>query len=245
VQALAQAQRRTGAPLLVPLPGGAGSDAVAALQVLVECGAESGAIVCLHAQNMLGGRAAASAALRELLGLGACLCFDGLGDSWCVAGPGPAIGPDAVPAPEHEVAAEIASLAAAGYGARLMLSNGLSSRLQLQACGGAGLRHVERCFAPRLLRLGMDEPAVRATLRNGERLLRWSLPAAAAPRRTKPWECSACHRVFEEAANEAEALPTDRVYYEKFAFRYCGTPCLAAHREAKYQTPFACAPPKV
>ena len=43
--------------------------------------------------------------------------------------------------------------------------------------------------------------------------------------------------------NEKDALPTDRVYYEKFTFRYCSTACLTAHRKAAFVQPFSWPPP--
>ena len=57
------------------------------------------------------------------------------------------------------------------------------------------------------------------TAGNAKRLLMWWRPAGPAARICKTWECSSCHRQFEEALNPAEALPTDQNYYEKHQFR--------------------------
>ena len=46
-----------------------------------------------------------------------------------------------------------------------------------------------------------------------------------------------------QAESEADALPTDQQYYEKFSFRYCSTACLGAHRRAGFVEPFSCPPP--
>ena len=113
----------------------------------------------------------------------------------------------------------MARLCREGFGSSLLLSHGVASRLQLEAYGGGGLTHISRSFVPRLLRAGLSAEQASALLENGARLLCWSLPAAAMPRKTKPWECSSCHRTFEEALNVAEATADDRVYYEKFSFR--------------------------
>ena len=59
----------------------------------------------------------------------------------------------------------------------------------------------------------------------------------------KAWVCDACHRTFQEAINPSDVLPTDRVYYEKFNYRYCSTHCLGAHRRAAFVQPFSCDPP--
>ena len=92
---------------------------------------------------------------------------------------------------------------------------------------------TRRAFAPRLVRHGVGEAEAAKLLgSNAARLLGWWRPPKPPGRKMKTWQCDACHQAFEEAVNEAEALPTDQVYYEKFSFRYCGMPCLAAHRHA-------------
>ena len=302
LQAVGQAQLRTNAPLLVALPARVAVDGgVAALDIVrslvTSHGADARRVIVGHAQNLLvesgaeaggevvftsdgvrayGGRAA----LRELLALGASLCFDSFGTAWGVSGCGvsPAgggggatsaaasapsgpvdLGPLALPPPSDEaVAREVAALCAAGHAAQLLLSPGVWTRLQCEAFGGGGLRHLRRNFLPRLARAGAaaasgtlgggpsaDQQAVQQAFvaGNAAKLLTWWRPAADAPRLVKTWECASCHRRFEEAVNPAEALPTDQNYYEKFDFRYCGTPCLSAHRNAKFKLPFECPPP--
>lgn len=46
-----------------------------------------------------------------------------------------------------------------------------------------------------------------------------------------------------QAVNEAEALPEDQEYFEKFDYRYCTTACLSAHRKAGFKLPFSAPPP--
>ena len=76
------------------------------------------------------------------------------------------------------------------------------------------------------------------THKNAARLFCWSLPAGPPERLMKQWECSSCHRSFEEAVNPTDVLPTDREYYEKYTYRYCSTACLTAHRKANFVQPF-------
>ena len=78
---------------------------------------------------------------------------------------------------------------------------------------------------------------------NAARLLCWRLPAAPAARLVRHWECTSCHRRFEEAINPAEARPEDQRYYEKGGRRYCTMACLAAHRKVNFALPFAAPPP--
>lgn len=262
LRVLGQAQMRTGAPLLVPLPAtldeSFGSGAVSCVSELVQRhGAIAAAIVIGHAQHLLateGGRTA----LEELLALGVSLCFDGLGNSWEVAGAdAPRSEPrggggdgaggkadDAMPLAETEVARAIGALVAGGHASQLLLSHSVASRLQLATYGGAGLTHARRSLAPRLRRCGVAEEAVEGMLGgNAARLLCWWTPAAKGERLTRPWTCVGCDRSFVEAVNEAEALPDDQPFYEKFERRYCSMHCLAAHRKANFAMPFACQPP--
>ena len=97
---------------------------------------------------------------------------------------------------------------------------------------------------PRLSRSGVGAAALeRLRSANAKQLLRWWTPAERAPRVLKAWECAGCHTKHYEAANPAEALPSDHIYYEKFEHRYCSTSCLSAHRKASFVVPFQCAPP--
>lgn len=280
LRVVGQAQMRTGAPLLVALPAHASRDGGRAVLALVrslvsEHGATSACVLIGHAQNLLVDTAASAslaspppeqavAAFRELLSLGCCLCFDGFGASWGVAGfddaashdsgaPGGTLsGPLALlPPSDRLVARVVVELLASGFTDQIVLSLGSWSRLHFAAFGGGGLSYLRSSVVP-LLRSGLgqrclgqaEDAAMHAVLAgNAARLLSWWRPAEKPPRLVKTWECSGCHRRFEEAANPAEALPDDHVYYEKKDMRYCGMPCLSAHRKAGFALPFACQPP--
>ena len=244
LRALGRAQLRTGAPILCPLPAcpGDGSGALEGVQCLIAQGARAGSIIVAHAQNLLASER--REALPQLLRLGVTLCFDGLGDTWSVAGADYVDAELAPPPTDSEVAREVAALAAAGHAAQLVLSHAVSSRLQLATFGGAGLTHVSRSFLGRLGRANLSEVDVDA-LRGGNaaRLLSWWRPPERVPRQVKVWECNGCHARYEEAAHLAEALPTDHEYYEKFDKRYCSMHCMGQHRKANFVAPFSCAPP--
>jgi phosphotriesterase-related protein len=249
LQALGQAQLRTGAPIILPLPAypSDGRWLLDAVRSLAEHGASVERVVIGHAQNLM--RAAGGkVTLLELLKGGASLCFDGFGCGWAVAGS--LVGseqehdPWLSPPSDEVVVAEVAALVAAGHGTQQLLSHAVTSRLQLSLYGGGGLTHIARFVRPRLTRAGLTAEAThRLCMSNAAQLLAWWLPAAPATRLCKIWECTGCHRSFEEAANPAEALPTDQNYYEKFNFRYCSTSCLSSHRKANFVVPFACPPP--
>ena len=287
---MGRAQMRTGAPLLFALParaaGDGGQSALTAVRELVaEHGASATGIVIGHAQNLLvqtehgrGGKLlpthstpnTSMATIRELLGTGACLCFDGFGAEWTVPGYGGEAYDEAImdttdgggsargnrgfelcgplalrPPTDDAVARCVAALVEEGFASQLILSQGTWTRLQYTSYGGCGLGHLRRCVCPLLARAGVtSKETLRAlTAGNAARLLAWWRPAEKPPRLVKLWECHACHRSFEEAANPAEALETDHVYYEKKDMRYCSMPCLSAHRKANFVLPFKCPPP--
>ena len=130
------------------------------------------------------------------------------------------------------------------YADRLLLSLGVSSRLQLASCGGGGFGFLQRAFLPRARRHGLsaaDEE--RITTSNAAAILCYWTPPPPPERTVRHWSCDACHRGYVEAVNEAEALPEDRVYFEKFSYRYCSTACLGAHRRAEFVQPFSAPPP--
>jgi predicted metal-dependent phosphotriesterase family hydrolase len=164
LRALGRAQLRTGAPILCPLPAcpGDGSGALEGVQCLIAQGARAGSIIVAHAQNLLASER--REALLQLLRLGVTLCFDGLGDTWSVAGADYVDAELAPPPTDSEVAREVAALAAAGHAAQLVLSHAVSSRLQLATFGGAGLTHVIRSFVGRLRRANLSEVDVDALL---------------------------------------------------------------------------------
>ena len=258
LQAAGQAQMRTGAPLLLllpALPANLGSRvAVEACRTLIDThGARPEAIIVCNAQHLLGdGRAEDGGALHTLLRARVSLCFGGLGCDWMPTGPYMTSSLDAAASSVAEleapsdatIGAAVVELVVAGFASQLHLSLGICSQLQLTAFGGGGLTHLRRAFLPRLRRLGLsatDAELLCAT--NAARALAWWRPAGPAPRVCMQWSCAGCHRTFDEAVNEAEALPTDQEYYEKMGFRYCGMHCLRAHRVAGFVSPFSCPVP--
>lgn len=271
LRGVAQAQMRTGAPLVCPIPacisedepsgtapgGDGGATSVASLVgALIEHGASPAALVVAHAQNLLlaplkpmhmdgpAHAAAGRAALLSVLELGAVLCFDGVGDSWAVAGATAVPAERCPPLTDAHLAKEVGYFAVRGFRSQLLLSHAVASCLQLEVYGGGGLRHLSRSFVPSLALVGLSAEDVAAcTGANAARLLSWWTPVPPPPRVVKEWECAGCHRRFDEAVNPAEALPDDQQYYEKFEHRYCSTSCLAAHRKVGYKLPFSCAPP--
>lgn len=250
LEVLAAAHVRSGAPLFCSLPAGgaasadaaesSGAAAVASLDALSAAGVDMRRVIVAHAQSLLG----APAALRALLATGARLCFTGAGMGWSVPGACASDHPWLSPPPDEGLAAALARLCAEGYADRLLLSLGVSSRLQLASCGGGGFGFLQRAFLPRARRHGLsaaDEE--RITTSNAAALLCYWTPPPPPERTVRHWSCDACHRGYVEAVNEAEALPEDRVYFEKFSYRYCSTACLGAHRRAEFVQPFSAPPP--
>ena len=131
-----------------------------------------------------------------------------------------------------------------GFGGQLLLSCGVCATLQLSVYGGGGFGHVLEWVVPQLRALGVGAAELEQLLcSNAARLLCWRLPAAPAARLVRHWECTSCHRTFEEALNPAEVLPLDQRYYEKGGRRYCTMACLAAHRKVDFALPFAAPKP--
>ena len=250
---------------------GGGASVLDLVRTLTEThGAAARRIIIGHTQNLLidtsGGGAQAPplvagsdtgsigrSVLVGLLNLGVSLCFDNFGVEWGVAGVGALpnsglhgpieLSPFALPPPSDEaVVREVCALASAGHAPQLLLSQGIWTRLQLEAYGGTGWRHLRRNIVPRLTRAGLPQgtAGLGALLAgNATRLLAWWVPTTDAPRLCKIWECIVCHQRFEEAVHPEDALPTDQVYYEKFDNRYCGTACLSTHRKAGWKIPLS------
>jgi len=248
--ALAGAHVRSGAPLLCELPAtgvasaeaaaSAASAALASLASLKALGVHLPRVLVSHAQNLL----LCPDGLRALLREGARLCFTGLGMGWCAAGARPADAPWLLPPSDETVAAALVGLCREGFAPQLLVSPGVESRLQLAAYGGGGYAQLHRSVLPRARRLGLaPEDEARLTAANAAELFCFWAPPPPPERLVKQWSCDACHRGFVEPINEAEALPEDQPYYEKFAFRYCTTKCLSAHRKAEFVQPFAVPPP--
>ncbi|KAL1526591.1 hypothetical protein AB1Y20_015296 [Prymnesium parvum] len=250
-RALARAQTRTGAPIVCAAPaaraaspGDAPEAVLEALRAFVTYGAVPGQIIVTHAQHLLSEHGDAGA-LRVLLREGFNLTVDGIGNSWSIIGAQSCEDELALPISEEIVARSLATLVDEGFGGQIMLSHCVSSQLQLRSAGGGGYAHLQRFFFPRLRRLGIGDAAIlQMTQSNAMRLLQWKRPAGPPSRLMKAWSCDACHRTFEETVNPSDVQPGDRMYYEKFSFRYCSTVCLGNHRKAAFVQPFHCQAPE-
>ena len=98
LQGVGEAQRRTGAPLLIALPANpppsvgtpASSQMTSAVGAIVELietyGARPDGIIVCHAQNLWSSHQTQSVYTDQLLRLGVTLCVDGLGCDWMRAG---------------------------------------------------------------------------------------------------------------------------------------------------------------
>ncbi|CAM9576918.1 unnamed protein product [Discosporangium mesarthrocarpum] len=209
----AWAQRETGAPLVIAVPPFAGSTPEQALACFLAGGGDPSKLILA---GMHGGCSQPLDAQRELLRAGATLCFDLFGRTeWL---PGPNFFPS-----DEQVAARVAELARLGYGAQLLISQGVMFRTHLTRYGGFGYGHAILTVPPRLKRLGMTGGDVSAALGgNALRLLSWykPLPPPVVPKEFLV--CSWCQGRFE---------PVDGEYFHKFDFVYCGVRCLRKHRD--------------
>jgi phosphotriesterase-related protein len=248
---LAATHVRTGAPLMCELPasGTASTEAAQAvaaaalstLHALKAAGVNLRRVLVSHSQHLL----LAPGGLQALLREGVRCCFTGMGMSWCVAGARAADEPWLLPQTDEAVAAAVVELCRDGFASQLLLSPCIESRLQMCAYGGGGYAHLHRSFLPRARRLGLSpDDEARLTAGNAAELFCFWTQPPPPQRVVKQWTCDACHRAFVEAVNEAETLPEDQPYYEKFSFRYCTTACLSSHREAGFVQPFSCPPPR-
>ena len=223
------------------------AEACAQVSAMVEAGARPERLLIAHAQHALLPSAspldASVDGLRGLLRLGVSLCFDGLGTDWMLAGStrSPQVVSDGEKHvwSDSQVAAALVALCIESLSSQLLISPGVESALQLESCGGGGWVHLVRAFLPLARRRGLAADAEAAIVRqNALRLFCYWTAPPPAKRLERPWRCTSCHRRFVEAVNPAEAKPDDRQRFHKFAFVYCSTACLAAHRRAGFATPF-------
>ena len=211
----------------------AGTRFARALSVLREQGAALERVLVNHAQHLL----PSESAIAQLLSLGVTLCFDGVGNSWSVAGAGRGTPAHLLPPSEEVLARALIRLVRAAP-AQIVISPGVASCLQLAAYGGSG--YTVDSLLRRMHRLGLAAAEEGLLTReNAARVLCWWLPAGPEPRLMRPWTCTSCHREYMEAVNEAEALPEDHEFFDKFDNRYCSTACLSAHRKAGFLLPFS------
>ena len=171
LQAVALAQRRTGAPValhsLAPAHMG-----LEALLVLKEHGVTPAKVAVCHLDSPLDRGAPIDLdACREIAAEGAMVEFDGFG---CDARAGAA-----PPATDLRRVEAVARLWAEGLGDRLLLSHDVAMKSQLCAYGGVGYAHLPRAMPSCFARRGLDAAALRGVMvDNPARWLTWEVPTA-------------------------------------------------------------------
>ncbi|MFB4315540.1 phosphotriesterase [Actinomadura sp. 21ATH] len=144
LRAAARAQRETGVPLYVHLPGWRRRAHEVLDIVLGEYGVPPGAVVLCH-MDPSGGDPAYQNAVADR---GVWLEFDMIGMPYRYPGEGQS------PAP-HETARAVAGLIERGHGRRLLLSHDVFLKGMLTRYGGNGFRYVPALFLNRLAELGV------------------------------------------------------------------------------------------
>ncbi|HUK78965.1 MAG TPA: hypothetical protein VL117_15420 [Thermoleophilia bacterium] len=172
LQAVALAQRRTGAPVALHsmAPGHMGLEA---LLVLKEHGVTPAKVAVCHLDSPLDHGAPIDLDFcREIAGEGAMIELDGFGcDARAHAAP---------PAADLRRVEAAARLWAEGLGDRLLLSHDVAMKSQLSTHGGAGYAHLPRTMPPCFARRGIDAAALRRIMvDNPARWLAWEAPAEA------------------------------------------------------------------
>jgi phosphotriesterase-related protein len=81
---------------------------------------------------------------------------------------------------DSDVARGIVEMIKAGYTDRILLSQDVCTKIQLQAYGGAGYSFIQEDFIPYLKRLGVTDAQIHTiTVENPQRALAFAAPAAA------------------------------------------------------------------
>lgn len=153
LEAACIAQRETGLPLQIHLPGWLrlGHEV---LNVVEALGADPGKVVLCH-MNPSG---VDDVYQRRLIERGAWVQYDMIGMELFYADQG-------VQCPsDEENALHIAALVRDGYGARLLLSSDIFLKNLLRSYGGPGYGHLLQYFVPRLMRHGLDAADVEQLL---------------------------------------------------------------------------------
>ena len=170
LQAVAAAQRRTGAPVSIhsTAPGHMGLEA---LLVLQEHGVAAAQVTVGHLDSPLdAGEPVDLDLCREIAGEGALIAFDGFGWEARSAGPPPRSDLRRIEA--------VATLCAEGLERQLLVSHDVAMKIQLTAHGGAGYAYLARRLAPHFARRGVDATALRRIMvDNPARWLTWGAPA--------------------------------------------------------------------
>ena len=158
--AACRAQRETGLPMQVHLPGWFRlGDEV--LDVVERSGVDPRAVVLCH-MNPSG---ADPAYQRRLMDRGAWVQYDMVGAEVFYADQGVQCTSD------EEDARHITALVEAGYGERLLVSSDVFLKSLLRRYGGPGYGHVLQYFVPRLRRQGLTDDAVEQLLVRNPRSL--------------------------------------------------------------------------
>jgi phosphotriesterase-related protein len=149
----ARAQRRTGLPLAVHLPGWLRRGGEV-LDMVEEEGVDPAHTILCH-MNPSGADVDYQAGLADR---GAYLEYDMVGMDFYYADQ------DAQCPSDEENAANVTRLVSAGYGHKVLLSQDVFLKMMLTRFGGFGYDYVVRHFVPRLLRHGLDDEQVRTML---------------------------------------------------------------------------------
>ena len=154
VRAAASAQRDTGVPLYLHLPGWQRRGHEVLDLVLGDCGVPPGAVVLCH----LDPSGADPAYQRALADRGVWLEFDMIGMPYRFPGEGQS------PAP-GDTAHAVAGLFTRGYGGQLLLSHDVFLKTMLSRYGGNGLSYVPTLFSRRLVECGVPAEDAAGLLR--------------------------------------------------------------------------------
>lgn len=167
LQAVARAQRATGAPVSLHsvAPGHMGLEA---LTILQEHGVDAGKVAVCHLDSGID-----LDSCREIADEGAFVEFDCFG--WNA--PGAGAGGDDLPHCDRERVAAVAALCAEGLTDRLLVSHDIAMKIQLTAYGGFGYAHLARNLPPFFARRGVDADTLRRIMvDNPARWLAWQGP---------------------------------------------------------------------
>lgn len=167
--AAARASRASGAAIVVTPPGRGdpGAEATAILDLLAAAGADLRRVALGRAERL----AKDLPRLTALLARGPYLLFDALGE-W------PHVN---TLVSDHDVAVALRELSRAGYGAQLLVSQGVAAKIRLKAYGGGGYAFIPEQYRPYLRKLGLTEGELQALLvTNPQRLLTLAAPQGDA-----------------------------------------------------------------
>lgn len=163
IRAAARASRITGAPVSLH-SGGSGSETThAMLDLLEKEGAELGRVILGHCDNLVRDLPA----LRGLLKRGIYVEFDGISEFHMLR----------QPATAAHVADGIVELTRLGFLERILLSQNVDQKIDLQAYGGMGYTFVLEKFVPHLMGKGVTEEQIRTLVyENPQRVLTFVAP---------------------------------------------------------------------